>query len=216
MPSLDPSQLSKPDRHRLVIGSVVPRPIAWITTQSISDGGEPPIVNLAPFSFFMGVTSSPPTIAVSIGSRSPVKDTLANLRASGEAVVHLTPAEHLETVNQTGAEYASDVSEIDALGLDTLASVVVAPPRLAIAEVALECRLQQEVHIGSPGATLCVLEIVHAHVADAVAGDDGLPDPRRLSAVARLGGRAYLRAEAWDVAEQPPPNAPDDQSIRRG
>ena len=213
MPILDPADLSSYDRYRLVIDSVVPRPIAWITSRS-DDGA----LNLAPFSFFMGVSSSPPTVAVSIGTREPKKDTLANLESNGEAVVHLVPAAALETVNQTGGEYAQEVSEIDALKLNSLPSEKVAPPRLAAADVALECRLYSSQPIGDPAkVTLCILEIILVHVAEAVAQSDAphLPDPAKLSAVARLGERYYLRAENWELSELPSPSVPEDLALKK-
>ncbi|MCZ6794185.1 MAG: flavin reductase family protein [Planctomycetota bacterium] len=197
MPTLDPDKLSKLQRHQLMIGSIVPRPIAWVTTL-----GETGVVNLAPFSYFMGVGSSPPTLAISIGARTPAKDTLVNLRQRGEGVVHIVPPDHMDTVNQTGAEYPSDVSEVEQLGLETIPSVRIKPPRLAVAEVALESRLIHEVHVGSPGSTICVLEVLLAHVSDEVARDDGLPDPRKLRGIARLGERFYLAAHDWAIEEK--------------
>ena len=86
MPTIEPEELSNVERYRLMIDSIVPRPIAWVTTVN-RDG----VVNLAPFSYFMGVASSPPALAISIGAREPIKDTLRNLRTSRQAVVHLVP-----------------------------------------------------------------------------------------------------------------------------
>ena len=209
MPTIKPNELSPKDRYRLMIDCVVPRPIAWVTT--ISEAG---IENLAPFSYFMGVGSSPPSVAISIGPRTPAKDTLVNLRDTGEGVVHIVPPDHLDTVNQTGGDYARDVSEVETLGLPTTPSIEVAPPRLAFADVALECRLMKEVHIGSPGATLCILEVVLVHVSDDVAQSDGLPDPGKLRAVARLGERCYLKGDSWQVVERERPVVPDELSIR--
>lgn len=202
--SIDPAALDHLGRYRLLIGGVVPRPIAWITTVDAAGGA-----NLAPFSFFTGVSASPPTLAVSIAHRAPEKDTLANLRATGEAVVHLVPPDLLEACHQSGAGYRHAVSEIAELGLATCASETVRPPRLAAAPVAFECRLAQIVPVGDPATALCLLTILRAHVDPAVAGADGLPDPHRLVAAARLGGRAYLVAATWPVrdlpAAQPPP-----------
>lgn len=197
MPSIDPAALAPVDRYRLVIGCVVPRPIAWVTTLGASG-----VLNAAPFSFFNGVTARPPTVMISIGHREPPKDTLANLRASGEAVVQLPAPGQLDAVHQSGAEYRSSLSEAEVLGLATLPSEVVAPPRLAGCPIAFECRLVQEVPIGEPAASACFLEILRAHVDDAVAGADGLPDPERLVTLARLGERAYLAAGSWDVAHR--------------
>ncbi len=110
--SLDPRLLKPVDRYRLLVNAVVPRPIAWVTTVNAAG-----LVNLAPFSFFNGVTANPPVVQVCIAHRDPIKDTLANLRASGEAVVHLVRSERLDAMHASGAEYPSDISEADALGL---------------------------------------------------------------------------------------------------
>ena len=210
MRSIDPAALAAKDRYRLLIGAVVPRPIAWITTL-----GPTGVLNLAPFSFFNGVTASPPTLSVAIGHRDPVKDTLANLRASGEAVVHLAPPDQLPAVHQSGGEYAAAVSEVAELGLATVPSSVVAPARLACAQVAFECRLVREIPVGAPATALCLLEIVCAHLADGIVGADGLPDPHLLAAPARLGDRSYLAGEGWRVVDQAPQVVPEALRVHR-
>lgn len=211
MDGIDPAALTARDRYRLGIAAVVPRPIAWITTVDAAG-----TVNLAPFSYFNGVCASPLVLSVSIAHRDPIKDTLANLRANGEAVVHLVPPAQLEAMHASGGEYRHDVSEPALLGLALLPGERVRPPRLACAEVAFECRLQREIPVGDPPVALCLLEAVLAHVAAAVAGADGLPDPLRMRAVARLGGDAYLRAAGWDVAELPRAPLPPELAVRRG
>jgi len=210
MPVIDPTTFPPRDRYRLGIAAVVPRPIAWITTVDAAG-----VVNLAPFSYFNGVCTSPLILSVAIAHRDPVKDTLANLRATGEAVVHLVPPDQLAAMHASGGEYRHDVSEPALLGLALLPSERVRPPRLACAEVAFECRLHREIAVGEPAVALCLLEAVLAHVAAAVAEADGLPDPRRLRAVARLGGDAYLRADNWDVAELPRQPVPPELGVRR-
>ncbi len=195
---IDPAQVDRRSLYQWLIGCVVPRPIAWITTIN-----EQQVVNLAPFSFFNGVTASPPIVSVAIAHRDPMKDTLRNLIANGEAVIHLAPSTAIEQVHQSGADYARHISEITELGLATIPSIRVRPPRLVDAQVALECRLLQTVPVGTPATTLCLLEVVHFHVADAVIGADGFPDAKLLRAPARLGGRNYLSAASWEVIEQP-------------
>ena len=203
MSTYDPATLSKKDRYRLLIGAVVPRPIAWITTL-----GATGTVNLAPFSFFNGVTASPMVVSVAIAHRDPLKDTLVNLRARREAVVHLAPPDLLAAVHHSGADYPSDVSEADVLGLALAPSTVVAPPRLVAAPIAMECHFLSETPVGDPPTALCLLEIVRVHVADAVAGTDGMPDPRHLRAPARLGDRCYLDGSQWPVVDFPPQQVP--------
>lgn len=206
MAVINPEDLERVGCYRLLIGAVVPRPIAWITT--VDAGGT---VNLAPFSFFNGVTASPPTLMVSIGHRSQPKDTLANLRANGQAVVHLVPEDLLSACHQSGGEYAPQVSEVEVLGLQMTPSQVVRPPRLQAAEVAFECQLDQEVAVGDPPASVVFLRILRAHIADDLLHADGLPDPERVRAVARLGDRAYLSAASWQVVHQDKQQVPEHQ-----
>jgi flavin reductase (DIM6/NTAB) family NADH-FMN oxidoreductase RutF len=210
MAGLDPADLAPSDRYRLLIGAVVPRPIAWVTTASA--GG---LVNLAPFSFFNGVTASPPTISIAIAYREPCKDTLVNLRRSREAVVHLARPEQYREVHQSGGEYAATVSEAAELGLELVPGARVAVARLALSAVALECRLVQEIAVGTPATSLCLLEVVYAHVDEAVAGPDGLPDARLHRALARLGGRSYLAGAEWPVVELPPQQVPPGLGLRK-
>ena len=204
----DPHSLDRRVLYRWLIGCVVPRPIAWITTMS-----EGAVVNLAPFSFFNGVTSSPLVVSVAIAHREPVKDTLRNLRATREAVVHLAPPARLAEVHQSGGDYASSISEVAELGLATIPSIVVRPPRLAECPVAFECRLLQEVPVGSPTTALCLLEVVHIHVSDAILGPDGFPDSHRWSTPARLGGRSYLDGNGWTVVDQPQQVVPEQKRV---
>ncbi len=206
--AFDPTTADRRAAYRWLIGCVVPRPIAWITT--LSDSG---VINLAPFSFFNGVTASPMILSVAIAHREPLKDTLRNLRANREAVVHIAPPSLLAQVHQSGGDYASSVSEAGELGLATVPSTVVHPPRLVEAQVAFECRLLQEIPVGTPATTLCLLEVVHVHAADAILAADGFPDPHLLSAPARLGNRSYLDGNGWTVVDQPLQVVPEGKRI---
>ena len=210
MPSLDPELLSARDRYRLLINTVVPRPIAWVTSRSAAG-----VVNLAPFSFFNGVTATPPTVMVSIAYRQPCKDTLANLRLNREAVIHLAPPSAVHQVHQSGGDYGRDVSEAAVLALALVPSSRVTPPRLADVAVALECRLVQEIPVGDPPSSLCLLEVVYAHIADAVADAGGLPDPARHHALARLGDRSYLVCDAWPTVALPPQVVPPELGLNQ-
>jgi flavin reductase (DIM6/NTAB) family NADH-FMN oxidoreductase RutF len=155
--------LPKRDAYRILSSLVIPRPIAWITT--VDGEGR---VNLAPFSSFMGIFG-PPMLAVTLGRRrdGSLKDTHRNLRDRGEAVVHLADLPLLGTLHASAAEVAPEVSEVARLGLATVASVQVAPPRLAVAPVALECRLNRELELG-PSSTLVLLDVVVAHAAERI------------------------------------------------
>ncbi len=206
MTHFDPRELGPAERYRFMVGCIVPRPIAWVSTISV-DGQ----VNLAPFSFFTGITSSPPTLGFSIGYRKVPKDTLVNLRTQGEAVIHLPAPEQIDAVHQCGAEYKADISELDEIGMPSLPSELVAPPRLVDVPIALECRLSTEVPVGEPAASLCLLEVLHAHIADSVAQENGLPDPDLLRTLSRLGERSYLADTDWTLANRGKPEIEENK-----
>jgi len=193
----DPQMLTPVERYRLLINSIVPRPIAWISSMNAAG-----VVNLAPFSFFNGVTANPPVVQVCIAHRQPEKDTLANLRTHGEVVVHLVRGDRLDAMHASSAEYPHDLSEADALSLAYHPAGRIRGQVLVDADIAFECRLLQIIPVGDPATSLCLLEVVWAHVAEHVALPDGLPDPQRLRTVARLGGSSYLDATAWQIIDR--------------
>lgn len=159
----DLPSLPKRDAYRILSSLVIPRPIAWITTVD----GEAR-VNLAPFSSFMGIFG-PPMLAITLGRRrdGSLKDTHRNLKDRGEAVVHLADLPLLEALHASAAEVAPEISEVARLGLRTMPSLQVAPPRLEAAPVALECRLNRELDLG-PGSTLVLLDVLVAHAAERI------------------------------------------------
>ena len=163
MISRDLSALPKRDVYRILTSLVIPRPIAWITT--VDEAGR---VNLAPFSSFMGIFG-PPMVAFTAGRRKDgsLKDTQRNLRANGQAVVHLADLPLLEPLHASGAAADPQTSEAERLGLATEPSLQVLPPRLKDAPVALECRLNRELELG-PATTLLLLDVVLAHAAERI------------------------------------------------
>lgn len=176
--------MGRGDVYRVLSSLVVPRPIAWITT--LGEGGR---VNLAPFSSFMGIFG-PPVVAVNFGRRSSgaLKDTHANLRERREAVVHIADTALLPELHASGSDAPPEASEIEILGLGTMPSRLVSPPRLALAPVALECVLRQEVPLGA-GSTLVLLDVLMAHVQERI-WDERLDCARadRWKPLARLVG----------------------------
>jgi len=159
----DLSALPKRDVYRILSSLVIPRPIAWITTTDAAGR-----VNLAPFSSFMGIFG-PPMLAVTLGRRKDgsLKDTHRNLKERGEAVVHLADLPLLEALHASAADVGPEVSEVARLGLATEPSLRVGPPRLKVAPVALECRLNRELEL-APGSTLILLDVLMAHAADRI------------------------------------------------
>ena len=173
--------------YQFLVGIVTPRPIAWVTT--VSPAG---VVNLAPFSFFNVFGANPPVVVFSptINRTGAKKDTLRNVEAIPEFVVHAATAEFAEQVNASSKELPHHESEVEHVGLHTTPSTKVRPPRLVEAPVAMECVVRQILPFGTgPIATNLVIgEVLTIHVSESVLGANGKPDPRKLKTVARLGG----------------------------
>lgn len=181
-----PEELGAEESYKLLTGMVVPRPIAWITTLSASGS-----VNLAPFSAFTFVSPKPPMLAVSIGHKAGVyKDTAKNILRIEEYVVHIADQPLIEAVHGSAVEYPPDVSEAEVLGLETVPSDKVAPPRIAAAPIALECRLRHVMEFGETRSRLIVGEVVLIHVRDGLA-HAGKLDTRALNPICRIAGPNY-------------------------
>ena len=158
---IDPALHSSADNYKLLTNLVVPRPIAWITTQS--EGGP---VNLAPFSFFNAVGSDPVYVVVSIGrhENGQAKDTAKNIESSGEFVVNMVTEELFDAMNISAADFPPDQSELEATQLHTAACIRIKTPRVAQAQVSFECKLFSAQALGAN--TLFIGEVVMFHVAD--------------------------------------------------
>lgn len=196
---VDPSQLKGRKAYGLVISALVPRPIAFVSTLGPSG-----VANCAPFSFFMGVSTNPPVIAISVSTRKGErKDTSRNILDTKEFVVNVVTEAIAERMNVASADYAPEVSEFDEAGLTAVPSARVKPPRIAESPVHFECRLLQVIEVGRSPNSLILGEVVHIHVADDVLAD-GLVDVHRLRPVGRLGGSQYCRVR--DVFEMSRPD----------
>jgi flavin reductase (DIM6/NTAB) family NADH-FMN oxidoreductase RutF len=183
--------------YRLLVGVVVPRPIAWITTSSRLE-----LVNAAPFSCYTFVCNDPPMLAINIGRRDgELKDTARNIDETGEFVVNVVSEDLIEAMHATSAEADPALSEVDALGLQLAPSRVVRTPRLARSPVALECRLDRVIELGRFRNGLVLGRIVHWHISDTLY-DEGKIDSEKLRPVARLAGRKYARLT--DYLNMPP------------
>lgn len=190
---IDPTEQSIKVVHNLMIGSIVPRPIALVS--SISRQGQP---NLAPFSYFNGVCANPPTIMFAPGRRPYdrlTKDTLNNIRATNDFVVNLVSEEIGPQMVACSTDFPPDVNEFEVAHLTPVPSERVRPPRVGEAKVSFECRLNQVVEIGdgTPGSGFVVIgTIVLFHVDDSVYRD-GHVLLEALRPIARLGGNMYCR-----------------------
>jgi flavin reductase (DIM6/NTAB) family NADH-FMN oxidoreductase RutF len=185
---IDPSEYDSRRIYYLMMSSVTPRPIAWISTLS-PDG----IPNLAPFSFYNAVTSKPPLLSVAVSRRRRQrKDTTTNASTSGEFVVNVVTARHLDAMVQTSADYPPEVDEFERAALTAAPSTVVKPPRVAEAPIAMECRTREIFEV-SPGIVdLLIGEVVMFHVSDDLPMDEDLNVPAAaLQPMARLGAQDY-------------------------
>lgn len=186
---VDLNELSTRERYAWMIGTILPRPIAFVST--LSAEGVP---NLAPFSYFNGVSSTPPILSVSVGPKrgGVQKDTVRNVETTGELVVNVVTEAIGEAMVKTASDWPADVSEFDMSGLTPIRSSIVKPPRVAECPASFECRVAQVVKVGKEGfeTSLILAEVVLLHVADEVLRN-GLPDPEKIRPLARLGGTLY-------------------------
>jgi flavin reductase (DIM6/NTAB) family NADH-FMN oxidoreductase RutF len=199
---IDCSTANVVDVYQALVGAVTPRPIAWVST--LSPAG---VVNLAPFSFFNAFGANPPIVVFSPTLRrdGSKKDTLRNLEAVPEFVIHAATASLAERVNLTSQEIPASDSEVSLAGLTTIPSEKVRPPRIAESPVSLECVVRQIVPCGTGpiAANLVIGEVLLMHIADFVLDERGRIDPRKLQTVARLGGDYWCRT--GDLFEQKRP-----------
>ena len=189
----DPTKIPFQETHKLMIGSIVPRPIAFVSTRS-KDGKN----NVAPFSYFNGVCSKPPTIMFAPARRGwdgEEKDTLINIRDTEEFVVNIVSEPFAEKMVLCSTDFDSDVDEFGMSGLTPVTSQKVAPPRVGESKVSFECKLNQIVEIGdgTAGSGFVVIgSIVLFHIDDDVY-DNGRILLNKLQPLGRLAGSWYTR-----------------------
>ena len=195
--AIDPASVPAADVYALLTGCVVPRPIAFVS--SLSGGGA---ANLAPFSFFNAGGANPPSLVFSTvtSGAGRDKDTLRNVRETGEYVVHIVPYGLRERMNQASADYPPEVDEFEAAGFTKAPSVKVKPWRAAECPIAMECRLHRIVQHGEGPfhSNYVIGEILLFHVAESLL--TGLRvDSAAIDAIGRLGGPNYTRVTKESV-----------------
>lgn len=199
MTELRMAELDTTSIYKLLIGAIVPRPIAFVSTVSPEGVG-----NLAPFSFFNGVSSDPPCVMISITRKNngEKKDTLRNIEATGEFVVNSVADWMVEPMNHCSAEYPYGVSEMSQVGLTPVASSLVKPPRVAESPIHMECKLEKLVEIGEGkvgSATVVFGRILTMHVFDE-AYAKGRILLEKIAPVSRLAGFGYgLTTETFEI-----------------
>jgi len=206
---IDPRNMPPPSVYKLLIGCIVPRPIAWVSTAG-ADG----VNNLAPFSFFMGVCNDPPMLAFSVGPRAGgsetvaagQKDTVRNLEGTGDFVVNVVDDALAEQMNRTSGEYPPDMDEFVLVGLTAAPGVKVRAPRVREAPISMECRVAQILRIGRGPHSLVLGEILYFHIRDGLYDPGtGRVDMQHLSPVGRLAGELYTHVH--DLFEMKRPDA---------
>ena len=199
---IDVSKTEVVSVYQMLVGLVAPRPIAWVTTLSASG-----VVNLAPFSFFNAFGANPPVVVFSptLKRDGGKKDTLLNIEANGEFVINASSEKHAELINMSSKMLSPDESELNLTGQKTIESIRVRPPRLADVPFALECKVIQVIPVGhgAISANLVIGEILTMHIDDLVLDEKGQPDPRKIKAIARLGGENWCRTQDLFQLERP-------------
>jgi flavin reductase (DIM6/NTAB) family NADH-FMN oxidoreductase RutF len=190
--------------YKIMIGAILPRPIGWIS--SIDPNGIP---NLAPFSFFNAICPNPPHVLfcpMIRGTDSRQKDTLCNVRATGEFVVNIATLSLAEAVNLSSAELLPGESEFELAGLELTPSMAVRAPRVAASPIHFECRMSQVIDIGDEpgGGSVVIGSVVHLHVDESVLIGSDKIDLDRLQPFGRLAGDAYCRVTDRFVMKRPP------------
>jgi flavin reductase (DIM6/NTAB) family NADH-FMN oxidoreductase RutF len=176
------------DRYKLVVSTIVPRPIAWVVTQDSSG-----VVNAAPYSFFNAFSDDPVVIGIGCGPTpaGKAKDTLANIKALGQFVVCLVPQSHLPQMNITATDFGPEVDELEEAKLTKIPSSKIKVPRIGESPVALECETFQLIPVGHH--TIVLGKVLAMHVRDDAVMDEAKRyiDTPKLDLVGRMHGRGW-------------------------
>jgi flavin reductase (DIM6/NTAB) family NADH-FMN oxidoreductase RutF len=200
---IKPDTLPWKDAYKLLVGSIVPRPIAFVST--IDEEGR---ANLAPFSFFTAISADPMLVCFSPmrrGTDGGKKDTLNNIENTKEFVINVVSEEFTEQMNNTAIEYEAGVDEFEETGLTKLESVTVAPPAVKESKVQLECTLHQVLHFGEEAGSgsLVIGKVEYVRIADELYYS-GKIDTEKLKPVGRMAGQMYTKpmAETFEMVRK--------------
>jgi len=173
--------------YKLLVSTIVPRPIAWVVTEDSAG-----VLNAAPYSFFNAFSGDPPIVGIGVGVRgTDQKDTLNNIKATGQFTICLVPEERAIQMNVTATDFAPEIDELAEAGLTPVASSMVRPPRIAESPVAIECERFQLVPLGNH--TLVLGRVLAMHVRDDCVLDPvkHYIDTPKLGLVGRMHGRGW-------------------------
>lgn len=190
---IDPKEVPTKDLHQYLLGSIAPRPIAFVST--IGEGG---VANLAPYSFFNAFSSNPPIMVFSSNRRvrdNTTKDTLANVWTNKEVVVNVVNYDIVRQMALSSVEFTAEESEFEKVGLTPIASEAVAPPAVAESPVNMECKVKEIITLGDHGGAghLIICEMQVMHIDESVLDGDRI-DPHKIDLMGRMGRAYYVRA----------------------
>ena len=199
MLTIDPATTDHKDLHQYILGTVAPRPIAFVSTLD-EDGRQ----NLAPYSFFNAFSSNPPIVVFSSNRRSTnntTKDTLGNIRKTGECVINAVTYSIVRQMAVASVDFPTGVSEFHKTGLTPIASDLVKPPRVAESPANMECRVKDIITLGEKGGAghLIICEVVRMHIAKNVLGERNRIDPNKMDLMGRMGRAYYVRCSGQAI-----------------
>ncbi|WP_413377696.1 flavin reductase family protein [Alkalihalobacillus sp. 1P02AB] len=202
MLSIDPNSLSEREKYKFLIGSIIPRPIAFVTTEA-GDG----TLNAAPFSYFNVVSSDPPRISISVGRKAGErKDTAEHILMKKQFVVHIVDSDNVEKVNLTAEGLPRNQSEVKKFGLTPIKSDKISVPGIAEAKVRFECELETYLPLnksnGEPGVDFFIGKIVQFHIDENIY-EKGRVSQELLKAVGRLAGNDYMEVDNSFTLKRP-------------
>ena len=193
MLTIDPQNTPQKDLHQFILGTVAPRPIAFVS--SIDENG---INNLAPYSFFNAFSSNPPIVVFSSNRRASnntTKDTLHNVRTSGECVINAVNYSMVRQMAVASVEFPNDVNEFEKTGLTPVPSDLVKAVRVGESPAQMECRVKEIITLGESGGAghLIICEVLRMHISTAVLGERNRIDPHKMDLMGRMGRAYYVR-----------------------
>lgn len=202
MVSIDPVKQTERENYKLLIGSIIPRPVAFVTTKSIQG-----TINAAPYSYFNIVTSNPPMVSISVQRKNgEMKDTARNANSSGEFVVHISDETYIDEIHKTSASLPADQSEIDLTSLSIIPSTKIDVPGIKEAQIRMECVVEHSIPLGGtgsdPACDLLIGRVVYFHISDELYSE-GKIKPEKLLPVSRLAGNDYAKLGSFFTLERP-------------
>ncbi|ACI58343.1 conserved hypothetical protein (plasmid) [Rhizobium leguminosarum bv. trifolii WSM2304] len=207
----DFSSLTERDRYKILIGTVIPRPIALVTT--VSKNGQP---NAGPFSFFNVLTHDPAIVAIGVENYADMrfKDTARNIRETGEFTVHICDNALVDQMEVCAIKFGPEVNEMEEAGLATVSGQMVRSPRIIAAPAALECRRRTTLQVG-PAREIILGEVLGVYVrSDAVNASNLYIDQKMMDAVGRMGGHSYARTrDQFDIKTLTPQEWENGKSL---